>query len=302
MLNMLSIPAITLLCSVLLCQCVQDWPGNDDCFTQEEEGYVSMLQTAAASFQRNDVPCDLPTTPDFGEIIAGSQVTPPVSSSYVPSGVTLVPRHSTEFNNTLFSLIPKPGNSLFGDRGFLLNAWGGIFSYDVFKTSVELSLYGLRYNATKHPFAYEDVWFTDSFDNPDGAGPLTWAEYSNKVAATCWEYTMAMQCNFTAGTYMVLGSGAWRDTSIPTMCEFPAGTAPFPGQEIITPQKPKPSILQYVVDPKANRASCCVAPVNPDDLAGSFLSGCQQVNFDLLLSDAMSGLAKHHGRYKWIPQ
>lgn len=223
----------------------------------------------------------MPVIPDdFGDIIPGSQVVAPVSTQYVSQNLSLVPRGSGCYNSTLATLQQHPGKKLFGDQGYTQNAWGGIFTYNVFRAQVPTTLYALRQNITKDPYAYVSQWFSTSLYNPNNSQPLTWAEYSNSIAATCWNYTVAIKCTFKKETSFVVGSGGWRDTSIENMCHFPPGTGPHQ-QKIITPQTPAPSIMQWIVDPKGSQAECVVCPVDYTNLPASFDKGCEPVDFGL---------------------
>lgn len=261
------------------------------CLVEDEQ--VAWLQSSIA--QAKDIDIDvtdegkgrgkvpvMPLVPDFGDIIPGSEVVPPVSRQYVSSNLSLVPRRSADFNSTLASLQQDPGEKVFGDQNFTQNAFGGIFTYDVYKAEVTTTLYGLRQNISDDPYAYVNQWFGDSFYNPTTSQPLTWAEYSNDIVATCWNYTVAIQCTFKAGTTFMVGSGAWRDTSIENMCDFKPGTGPSEDQKIITPQTPAPSIMQYIVDPKGSQADCCVAPAEQRNLPASFQKGCEPVDLNVV--------------------
>ena len=56
--------------------------------------------------------------------------------------------------------------------------------------SEDFELVGLRSTGE-----YKDVWFAGSFDMPNG-GPASFVSYSNQIAATCWNFTMAIRSAF----------------------------------------------------------------------------------------------------------
>jgi len=165
----------------------------------------------------------------------------------------------------------NPGKGLFGDMGFAVGGFGGVFTYEVVEVAEQkMRLYGLRHNDD-----YSDAWFLDE-STWKTAGDF--ANYSNNNALTCWNFTMAIRCDVEVGASFVVGSGAWRNTSKgASRCEF------FPPEQGIKSfQTADPSILQYIMNPakvaNVKPNGCCVAPLNKDDVSKSFDNGCDPVD------------------------
>jgi len=212
--------------------------------------------------------------------------------------------------DTVFSeLATNPGKSIFGDLGYQVNGFGGIFTYEVVQVDPDpptevsengskVRLYGLR-----TPESYDDRWFVDERTwNTAGS----WEDYSNSVALTCWNFTMAIRCDVEMGAKLVVGSGAWRNTTKgASACDF------FPPERgIRSLQTADPSILQYIMNPTKednvkSKGGCCVAPVAYDDVSKSFDKGCDPIDLtqglrllgaapDLSVYPRLRALQEHH--------
>jgi len=158
-----------------------------------------------------------------------------------------------------------PGPALFGDRGRNETGLGGITSFAVVrvKPGAEVNLYGTRPDRGPHLF---NVWFVDETALLPG---VNLRDYSNDRAAICWARTTFVRCRMKAGATIVMGSGAWRNTTI-------SGCTVGADQGIREVQAPEARYMQYVFSVNGSASECWHYDLDASNLWGSMLGRATQ--------------------------
>jgi len=213
-----------------------------------------------------DLPLD--GMPDDDQaVVDGLLATPPMQDEQLQSlNLQAFSPLDEGYEEAFEGIDPYPLIQLFGDEGYDQSGWGGLSTYSVVRVLEEdLQLYRLSHAVSESdPGAYFGSWFVDEFALSGGRG---FAEFSNQVSLTCWDYAMLERCTIRSGATMIVGTPAWRDTSAGRGCDFPAGV-----EGIVTPQVADPDVFFYVLNPLLVASECCVAPLDRDDVGASITS------------------------------
>jgi len=199
--------------------------------------------------------------PDFvyGQILSGSEVMSGLPAlGHVPPELVKIDRTAPEFDATLraVSVDPGLGSGTFGDKGYANPGRGGIGNFDIFEvgSTITLSTVGTFFDSSgfwevgNGGAKYQPWW-----SRPEDSNGLTIAQSQDQVSQTCFGVKQILQCEFTAGTRMMVGIGNWRATnSAPAMtpggglgvCDATeaGGVAYSNPQKVVTP-----SVFQYLV-------------------------------------------------------
>ena len=200
-------------------------------------------------------------SPDFvyGQILSGSEVMSGLPAlGHVPELVK-IDRTAPEFDATLraVSVDPGLGSGTFGDKGYANPGRGGIGNFDIFEvgSTITLSTVGTFFDSSGswevgHGGAKYQPWWS----RPEDSNGLTIAQSHDQVSQVCWPTPQALQCEFTAGSLMMVGIGNWRATGERELAMTSDGNlgscdaTTAGGVAYSNPQKVvTPGVLQYLV-------------------------------------------------------
>lgn len=133
---------------------------------------------------------------------------------------------------------------------------GGIATWAVVTNTEAFDVYAVRTDDKKEPGKPgEDIWWMGG--RAFSKGPVSFLEYSNGVALTCWAFQWFETCKIKANTVMVVGSGADRNTA-----NSDSGCDPISGWK--AEQTAPPEFLQYLIRPEdIDKSQCRYGPITP---------------------------------------
>jgi len=153
------------------------------------------------------------------------------------SALTKVGETDVNYNATLRGLTILEKHMIEDVKGH-----GGLASLQVVRAKEQFDVYSLRSRVPSTQT--KKVWWCDAPTVSEGT--VSFLQYQNHMALTCWNYSYFERCKVKKDALMVVGIGAYRNTGAKNEA---GGDLCDPINGLISMQPPPADKLQYVIHP-----------------------------------------------------